>query len=76
MRISFRQQKVVAEALRIQQVAGLLGVSSGRVRQRKRDCTDLAIRGRGRGLRFSTFQLTDRGELPGWDVVCPALPDD
>lgn len=72
-------QGVVAYASLIQtglttrQAADRLGVSDARIRQRRLERTLFAVR-EGKSWKLPLFQFAERGELPGWRVVCPALP--
>jgi hypothetical protein len=75
VRTALRQERLLAEALTTVDVAKLLRVSAGRVRQRCGEGTLFSMSGAGRGLRFPRFQFTDHGELPGWGTVCKALPE-
>lgn len=79
VRTALRQQEILANALTAQEVATLLGVTDGRVRQRNGDRTLFAVHAADRGRRsrpvFPKFQFTDRGELPGWATVSRALPE-
>jgi excisionase family DNA binding protein len=56
------------------QAAKRLRVSDARIRQRLHERTLLAVRS-GRAWRLPIFQFADRGELPVWTEVCPALPE-
>ncbi|MHB1328743.1 MAG: hypothetical protein ACYC2K_11135 [Gemmatimonadales bacterium] len=75
VRTALRQEHLLAEALTTEDVAKLLDVSTGRVRQRNAEGSLLSMSGATRGLRFPRFQFTERGELPGWATVCKALPE-
>lgn len=57
------------------EVADLLHVSKGRVRQRAAAGTLYAIKSRT-STRFPRFQFTDHGVLPGWEAVAVAIPTD
>lgn len=54
--------------------AARLGVSDARVRQRLADRSLFAVR-QGPAWRLPLFQFGPDGELPGWGLVCAALPE-
>lgn len=64
---------VVASSLTTGEVADLLGLSEGRIRQRATERTLLSVR-LGSSLRFPAFQFPAGTEMPGWDRVAPSFP--
>lgn len=71
-----RYAALLAGALRTAEVAALLGVSDGRVRQKLRDRALYAIDDpAGRGHLFPRFQFDGGRPLPGLGEVLTALPD-
>ena len=64
---------IVASSLSTGEVAQMLTLSEGRIRQRATDRTLLTVRVSS-SLRFPTFQFPDRRELAGWDRVAPSFP--
>jgi hypothetical protein len=64
-----------AAALTVKEVAAMLDRSEMRVRQRLTEHTLLGTRA-GRTWRVPAFQFHDGSELPGWDKVMAAFPDD
>lgn len=71
-----QRQLLRRNALTMTDVCRILGVSDSRIRQRisKRTLHTLADVGQGR--RFPAYQFTEDAELPNWNVVAPAFPDD
>lgn len=67
--------QMIADAISVKDVARLLKVSEGRVRQRIAARTLLALEAPG-GWRLPGFQFTDTGALRGLDRVLPAFPRD
>lgn len=68
---------LVSTALPLAEVAAKLGVTDGRLRQRVREGTLLAVHASdGRSLRVPVFQLTESGELPGLRIVMRAIRPD
>ncbi len=64
---------LIASSLTTGEIARMLGLTDGRIRQRATDRTLLALRV-GSSLRFPAFQFLDDAELPGWERVAPSLP--
>lgn len=64
---------IVASSLPTGEVAEMLGLTDGRIRQRATDRTLFAVRV-GSTLRFPTFQFAHNAEIPGWERVAPVLP--
>lgn len=71
-----QRQRLRRDALTMDDVRRILGVSDSRIRQRisKRTLHTLADVGQGR--RFPAYQFTEDAELPSWRDVAPAFPDD
>jgi hypothetical protein len=68
---------LVSTALPLAETALRLGVTDGRLRQRVREGSLLAVRAPdGRSLRVPVFQLTGTGELPGLRAVMRAIRRD
>jgi len=66
---------MVESGLTTLQVAGMLGVSDARIRQRIVDRTLFAIKA-GRSWKLPLFQFAGGVELPGWGAVAQSLPRD
>jgi hypothetical protein len=66
---------LLASSLTVEQVAGLLGVDSSRVRHRLADRTLCGIKERS-GWRLPAFQFASARLVPGIDRVLPLLPTD
>lgn len=64
---------VVVSSLTTAQVATMLELTAGRIRQRATDRTLLSLRVAST-LRFPLFQFPDRAEVPGWERVAPSFP--
>jgi hypothetical protein len=70
-----RAAAVEASALTVREVADMLHRSEVRIRQRLADHSLLGIRA-GNAWRIPAFQFDSGAELPGWDRVMAALPQD
>ncbi len=71
-----RYADLVANAVPLAAVAGRLGVTDGRLRQRIAKRELFAIQGRRVGWRVPTWQIDGDGLVPGVGKVLKALPDD
>lgn len=68
---------LVATALPLAEAAARLGVTDGRLRQRVREGSLLAVHASdGRSLRVPVFQLTEGGELPGLRTIMRVIRRD
>lgn len=74
-RTRVKRLRILDEALGVAQVAGLLGVSESRIRQRAAARTLYAVKS-GSTLRFPGFQFAGGAELPNWEQVAPHFPSD
>ena len=72
---AMRTVQLLEDALTVQQVADVLKVSPGRVRQRLSKRTLLGIDVAG-NWKLPKFQFTADGEVRGLDQVLPGLPSD
>jgi len=70
-----RTAAVEASALTVREVADMLHRSEVRIRQRLADHSLLGVRV-GNAWRVPAFQFDSGAELPGWDRVMVALPQD
>ncbi|NLG55556.1 MAG: DNA-binding protein [Rhodococcus sp.] len=70
-----RMARLLDTALTVDEVAGLLGVSSSRVRQRVGDRSLWSLK-RSHRLLFPAIQFTSTSQVPGIDSILTALPSD
>ncbi|WP_345340858.1 DNA-binding protein, partial [Rhodococcus olei] len=70
-----RMRELLKSALTVEQAAERLGVSTSRVRQRAGDRSLWSIK-RAHRLLLPAIQFTERGQIPGLDVVLTELPED
>jgi hypothetical protein len=75
VRTAVRVAQLEDASLTVKQVADLLDVTEGRVRQRLTNGTLLGSK-TSASWRIPEFQFADNGELPGWDRIVAALPRD
>lgn len=64
-----------ADSLKASEVARLLNIGLGRVRQRAAQRSVFVMPSTDRRLWFPRYQFTDDGELPGWAALCRELPE-
>lgn len=74
-RTAVRTARLVEDSLSVNEVADLLGVSGGLIRQRLATRSLFGIQG-ARGWRLPRVQFGDHGSIDGLDAVVRALPAD
>lgn len=75
-RSRFEHERIHSTAYTTTEVAEMLDVTAGRIRQHAANRTLLTVKTRG-NARFPRFQFTADGDvLPGWETVAPHFPRD